>query len=124
MIKRIIVLTLLIIATFLVSGCSFLEFGDENLTDKKEEIVSIAFTDKNNWTGQKDYIVTIQSRTIVWSDSRIEVKRTDESTDFVKYKEDDEGAIYGGTIYLSDEGVKKYSKLYAETYGYTLPITR
>lgn len=104
----------------LLSGC------EELSNSEKEEALfeRLEFSQEPSlFSDGHNILITTKDRTIIWRDDETTFVMSKDDTNTLSYQKTQNGTIYNQTIHLSPDGLKKYSKTYAETFGESLETT-
>lgn len=118
--RQIALIACIIFMMCLITGCH----PKNERKHMHDELSSLEFSYEDDTLGEFYVaIVTTKERSFVWRLVNIEFVKTEDPKDTITYEQDEKGNMHNATIHLSDEGLQKYSKAYAVTYGETLSIT-
>ena len=108
------------LVVILLVGCTPPE---KEMTHKEEPITDIEFSTKNvTLKKYKSYTITTDKQTIVWTTDSMKIVESDDETNKITYANDKNGRTYNAKIQLNADGIKKYSKKYADAFHRTLII--
>ena len=110
-----------ILVLLLLSGCEELSLNSE-----KEEALfeKLEFSQEPSlFSDGHSILITTKERTIIWRDDETTFVMSKDDTNTLSYQKTQNGTIYNQTIHLSPDGLKKYSKAYAEAFGESLETT-
>ena len=92
----------------------------EELETVTEDIKLLEFDPESTFL--RNAIISTEDRTFVWSNSKVEFIKTDSEKNFITYQLNQYDHMLEKKIHLNADGIKKYSKSYADAYSATLDI--
>ena len=125
--KYMLWLSLLALVTVLgACGSDATADAQEERTSVEETLVDLTFDLNKNVLLPSDetYTVTTDKQTMVWDGMFVDLVESEDGTNKVTYETNGDGRIDKQTIHLNPDGLKAYSKTYAEVFEATMTLEK